>query len=62
MIEEVDGQIIKVYMDAGYKPQQVIKSLAGILGAACLTATVSSAKYSSDNFSVKIEVEEHESD
>ena len=62
MIEEIEDQIIKMYMEAGCKPVQVIKSLAGILGAACLTATVSSAKYSSDNFSVKIEVEEHEQD
>ena len=49
----MENEIIELYRNAGYTPEQVIKELAMILGCAMLSANKPSIEYLSDRITVK---------
>ena len=58
MIDDIQRQVVNVYREAGCTPDQTIKSLAGIVGAAILARSpeMNHVSYSNAKFTVKIEV------
>tara|TARA_R110000744_G_scaffold3536_2_gene13387 strand:+ start:1983 stop:2156 length:174 start_codon:yes stop_codon:yes gene_type:complete len=56
----MDDEVIELYRNAGFTPEQTIKSLAGLLGAAILSMKldVNNAEYENDLFMVDVRVAE----
>lgn len=52
----VEQKVIEIYEDAGYAPEEITKSLLGIVGAAIIYAKKDTAQYIADNFEVDIKV------
>lgn len=52
----MENEIIELYRNAGYTPEQTIKELAMILGCAMLSDNKPSVEYLSNKMSVNISV------
>lgn len=52
----MDKEIIELYKNAGYKPEQMITSLIGLVGASLLSYKQDTADYSNDAFDVSVKV------
>jgi len=53
----MEQDIIELYRNAGYTPEQVIKDLSMMLGCAILSASTDTVvSYTSDSMDMKIEV------
>ncbi len=54
----MDDEIVNLFRNAGYTPEQTITSLIGLVGAAILALGEDTAEYSNDGFDVKVIVTE----
>jgi hypothetical protein len=54
----MEEEIINLYKDNGYTPEQVIKELTGLLGFAILTHREKEAHYNDRGMSITVMVEE----
>ena len=52
----MENEIVELYRNAGYTPEQIIKELAMILGCAMLSDNKPTVEYFSDKMDVKIKV------
>lgn len=54
----MEEEIIKLYRAGGYTPEDTVKELIGLIGAAILSLPneIDTAYYSNDKFTVKVEV------
>ena len=53
-----DDEIVSLFRNAGYTPEQTITSLMGLVGASILSIGSDVADYSNDSFDVKVIVTE----
>lgn len=52
----MENEIIELYRNAGYTPEQTIKELCMILGCAMLSANKPNVEYLSDRMTVEVKV------